>query len=109
MEIKFYNCTKENLLKVYSDYVNKVTENKEYTICTNILCVVKYTQPKTFANEFIKTDYKIITSTLKIRWDDGQSYIHKTPFVSFYTQNVDLSNIIKFAKMEDIVWNQDLK
>lgn len=109
MEIKFYDCTTENLLKVYSDYVKKVTEYKEHIICTNVLCVVKYTKPKTYADEYIETDYKIITSTLKISWNDGQNYTHKSPFISFYTQNVDLSNIIQFARMEDIKWKQNLK
>ena len=109
MEIKFYDNTTENLLNVYSDYVKKASDNKGHIICTNVLCVVKYTKPKTYANEYIETNYKIITSTLKIYYDDGQSYTHKTPFICFYTQNVDLSNIIQFARMEDIKWNQDLK
>ena len=104
MEIKFYDCTTENLLNVYSDYVKKVTEHKEHIICTNVLCVVKYTKPKTYADEYIETDYKIITSTMKIDWNDGSNYTHKTPFISFYTQNVDLSNVIQFARMEDIKW-----
>jgi flavoprotein len=104
MIIDFYECNKENLETVYAEYVKKVTENKGHVICTNILCVVKYTKPITYANEVIETDFKIITTPLCIEWCNGQNYIHKTPFVSFYTKNVDIKNVIKFAKMEDIVW-----
>ena len=89
---------------MYNEYVKKVVENKGHIICTNVLFVVKYTKPKTYADEVIETDFKIITTPLYIEWCDGQNYTHKTPFVSFYTKNVDIKNVIKFAKMEDIVW-----
>lgn len=104
MIIDFYECNKENLETVYEEYVKKVVENKGHIICTNVLCVVKYTKPKTYADEVIETDFKIITTPLYITWCDGQNYTHKTPFVSFCTKNVDIRNVIKFAKMEDIVW-----
>ena len=46
MEIKFYDCTDENLLKVYADYVKKVNDDHNCCICTNVLCMVNYVKPK---------------------------------------------------------------
>ena len=108
MNIQFYDCNKENLERVYADYVKKVTENKDYIICTNVICLVKYTKPKVTGrpDEFIETDYKLMTTPMLIEYCDGQNYTHKTPFISFYTKNVDIRNVFKFAKVEDIDWNQ---
>ena len=105
MELKFYDCNKENLEKLYADYMKKVTENKDYIICTNVICLVKYTQPKVYANEHIKTEYKLMTTPMQIRYCDGQNHTHKTPFISFCPKNVDIRNVFKFAKVEDIDWN----
>ena len=111
MEIKFYDCNQENLEKVYSEYVSKVTENKDYTICTNIICLVKYTKPKVTGrpDEFIQTDYKLMTTPMLICYCDGQNYSHKTPFISFWTKNIDIKNVLKFAKVEDIEWDKLIK
>ena len=46
-----------------------------------------------------------MTSTLQIKWNDGKCYVHKTPFIQFCFGNIDQSNVIKFARMEDIDWN----
>lgn len=107
MELQFYECNQENLEKLYADYVKKVTEDKGYTICTNIICLVNYSKPKVTGrpNEYIQTDYKIMTTPMLISYCDGQNYTHKTPFISFFTKNVDIRNVLKFAKLEDIDWN----
>ena len=41
MNIQFYDCNRENLERVYGDYVKKVTENKDYIICTNVVYLIK--------------------------------------------------------------------
>lgn len=107
MNIEFYDCTEEVLKSVYSEYVRKVTENKGHTICTNVLCVVKYTRPKVTGgpDEYIDTKYKFLVTPMLIQWDDGQSYSHKTPFISFWFKNVYMDSVIKFAKLEDINWD----
>ena len=48
MNIQFYDCNKENLERVYADYVKKVTDNKDYIICTNI--IVNFLQKITTKN-----------------------------------------------------------
>lgn len=106
MKLKFYKCNQENLEAIYGDYVKKITENKDYSICTNVLCVVNYKKPKTSGkpDEYIKTDYKIMTSVLQINYCDGQNFVHKQPFIGFWFKNVSKENVIAFAKMEDINW-----
>ena len=106
MELKFYDCTQENLEKVYAEYVKQVNDDHNCWICTNAICMVDWKKPKInngAPNVYIKTKYKLMTSTLLIRWNNGQSHIHKTPFIEFCFSNV--SNVIKFAKMEDINWD----
>ena len=74
MEIKFYDCNPETLEEVYADYVKKVKDDHNCCICTNVLCVVNYTKPKINngrPTEYVKTDYKIMTSTIIIKWNDG--------------------------------------
>lgn len=108
MEIKFYDCTDENLLKVYADYVKRVNDDHNCCICTNILCMVKYTKPKINCgnpSEYVKTPYKLMTSTLQIKWDDGKCHVHQTPFTAFWFGNVSQYAVIKFARMEDIDWD----
>ena len=46
MDLKFYDCTQENLEEVYADYVKKVKDDHNCCICTNVLCGVNYTKPK---------------------------------------------------------------
>ena len=106
MEIKFYDYNQENLEKVYADYVKKVNDDHNCCICTNVLCMVNYTKPKINngqPSEYISTKYKIMTSTLLIKWDDGECYVEQKPFTEFSFGNI--SNVIKFAKMEDIDWD----
>lgn len=107
MEIKFYDCTDENLLNVYKDYVKKVNDDHSCCICTNVLCMVNYTKPKINngrPSEYVSTPYKLITSTLLIKWANGENLITKTPYTSFSFGNISQPAIIKFAKMEDIKW-----
>ena len=106
MEIKFYDYNQENLEKVYADYVKKVNDDHNCCIRTNVLCMVNYTKPKINngqPSEYISTKYKIMTSTLLIKWDDGECYVEQKPFTEFSFGNI--SNVIKFAKMEDIDWD----
>ena len=108
MEIKFYDCTQENLEKVHADYVKRVQDDHSCSICTNVLCIAPYTKPKINngrPKEFIKTDYKIMTSTMLITWNDGSTLITKEPFVSISFGNISQYSIVKFARMEDIDWN----
>ena len=109
MEIKFYDCNPETLEEVYADYVKKVKDDHNCCICTNALCVVNYTKPKINngrPTEYVKTDYKIMTSTLLIKWNDGTCYDDQKPFTQFIFGNISNSSVIKFAKMEDIDWIQ---
>lgn len=109
MEIKFYDCNPETLEEVYADYVKKVKDDHNCCICTNVLCVVNYTKPKINngrPTEYVKTDYKIMTSTLLIKWNDGTCYDDQKPFTQFIFGNISNSSVIKFAKMEDIDWIQ---
>ena len=109
MDLKFYDCTQENLEEVYADYVKKVKDDHNCCICTNVLCVVNYTKPKINngrPTEYVKTDYKIMTSTLLIKWNDGTCYDDQKPFTQFIFGNISNSSVIKFAKMEDIDWLQ---
>ena len=109
MEIKFYDCNPETLEEVYADYVKKVKDDHNCCICTNVLCVVNYTKPKINngrPTEYVKTDYKIMTSTLLIKWNDGTCYDDQKPFTQFIFGNISNSSVIKFAKMEDIDWLQ---
>lgn len=109
MEIKFYDCTQENLEKVYADYVKKVNDDKDYSICTNIICMVEYTRPKINngnPKEFIKTRYKLMTSTLEISWKSGENLETKKPYTAFSFGNISQPSVIKFARMEDIDWDR---
>ena len=109
MEIKFYDCNPETLEAVYADYVKKVKDDHNCCICTNVLCVVNYIKPKINngrPTEYVKTDYKIMTSTLLIKWNDGTCYDDQKPFTQFIFGNISNSSVIKFAKMEDIDWIQ---
>lgn len=109
MYLKFYDYTQENLEEVYVDYVKKVNDDHNCCICTNVLCVVNYTKPKINngrPTEYVKTDYKIMTSTLLIKWNDGICYDDQKPFTQFIFGNISNSSVIKFAKMEDIDWIQ---
>lgn len=109
MEIKFYDCNPETLEEVYADYVKKVKDDHNCCICANVLCVVNYTKPKINngrPTEYVKTDYKIMTSTLLIKWNDGICYDDQKPFTQFIFGNISNSSVIKFAKMEDIDWIQ---
>lgn len=107
MELKFYDCTQENLEKVYADYVKKVDGNKNCRIQTNVVCMVNYKKPSCSGgpSEYIKTDYKLITSSVIIYWSDGYNVVDKKPFIGFWFQNVSQSGVIKFARMEDIDWD----
>lgn len=110
-KIKFYDCNQENLNKVYADYIKKVDGDETRCICTNVLCVVPYTQPKINngrPSEYIKTDYKMMTSTLLISWKDGAETINKKPYIQFNFGNISQSSIVKFARMEDINWDNIL-
>lgn len=108
MELKFYDCTQENLEKVYADYVKEVNDDHDCCICTNIICMVKWKKPKINCGAptlYIDTEYKLMTSTLQIEWDDGSCYTHQTPFTAFWFGNVSDTSVIKFARMEDIDWD----
>ena len=37
MDLKFYDCTQENLEEVYADYVKKVNDAHSCCICSNVL------------------------------------------------------------------------
>lgn len=107
MYIKFYDCTQENLEKVYEDYVKRVSDDHSCCICTNVLCMVNYTKPKINngnPSEYVKTPYKLMTSTLLISWNSGECFVHKKPFILFGFGNISQQAIIKFARMEDIKW-----
>ena len=99
--IRWVDYSYENLLKEYSEYVERINKDKRLNIVTNTLCLVKYTKPKINNGissqdrvEYIKTKNKIMTSTLLISYDK-------------YTKTFDFSfgNVTpeKFAKMEDIL------
>lgn len=68
--------------------------------------MVNYTKPKINngqPSEYISTKYKIMTSTLLIKWNNGSCYVEKKPFTQFSFGNI--SNVIKFSRMEDIDWD----
>lgn len=103
MEINFKDCTQENLENAYSEYVEKVKENKEHEICTNVLCIIKYKKPKINngrPNEYIPFEYKFMSTTLRIFWCDMEEIQH----VLFVFGNVPMNSVIKFAKVEDVEW-----
>ena len=108
MELKFIDCNQENLEKEYSDYVQRVTDDKECRICTNVIVMTKYQKPKINCgkpNMFIKSDYKLMTMPLQIQYENGENLNNKRSFINFIFNNISIENIIKFAKVEDIDWN----
>lgn len=99
-EIQWVDYSRENLLSEYADYVKQIEEDKDLKIITNVLCLAKYTKPKinnglahTDKSIYIKTNGKIMTSTLLIAYSEQYDEI----FFSF-------GNVlpIKFAKMESL-------
>ena len=109
MDIKFYDCTQDNLEKAYADYVKEVNDDHDCVICTNVLCMVKWKKPKINCGaptEYIETDYKLMTSALLIWWDSGESLEPQIPSTVFSFNNIYQDNVIKFARMEDIDWDE---
>ena len=98
LKIDWIDTTRENLLLAYKDYVEQVEKDKSLVIVTTILGLMPYKKPTTGVPKntiFVKRNYKIMTSVLKISWADNRI----TPEVSFAFMNGQPD---KFYKMEDI-------
>jgi hypothetical protein len=106
-KITWTDFSYENLLKTYPEYVKKIELDHEHIIVTNMLCLVNFTKPKlNWGNdktrehtEYIKSNYKIITQPVLIKWDNEMNRADRNPGVRFYCRNVEP---IKFAKVEDL-------
>ena len=99
MEITFYDCNIDNIKRVYIDYYRKIIDDKNCSICTNVLVKVKYSQPfvKGRITEYIKTDYKIMSTQIVLMWYNNQFYFKFT--------NVKVENIFAFARVDNIQWD----
>lgn len=98
LKIDWIDTTRENLLLAYKDYVEQVEKDKSLVIVTTILGLMPYKKPTTGVPKnaiFVKRNYKIMTSVLKIYWANNCI----TPEVSFAFMNGVPD---KFYKMEDI-------
>lgn len=106
--IEWIEYNKTNLLKTYADYIKQIEEspNKELQIVTNVLCAVAYKEPKPVGVDrrkpinIIKTNGKVMTSTLIIKYCSHMTTNGKVSGIEFIFGNV--SNIIKFCPMESL-------
>jgi hypothetical protein len=98
LKIGWIETTKENLMRTYVEYVEQVENDKSLMIITSVLGLMPYKKPKTGAPKntiFVKHEYKVMTSILKIFWDDNRL----TPEVCFAFMN---GKPDKFFRIEDI-------
>lgn len=98
MKIEWIDTNMENLMKVYNDYVKQIENDKSLTIVTSVIGLKHYKKPTTGVPKntiFIKTDYKIMTSVLKIYWANNLT----TPGMVFAFMNGEPD---KFYRIEDI-------
>ena len=98
LKIDWIDTTRENLLLAYKDYVEQVEKDKSLVIVTTILGLMPYKKPTTGVPKnaiFVKRNYKIMTSVLKISWANNCII----PGISFAFMNGQPD---KFYKMEDI-------
>lgn len=98
--INWKEYSQENLEKEYSDYIERIQKDHTLNIVTNVLCMVNYSKPKINNGinrdskvEYVNTRFKIMTSTLLIKYD---SYQEKVIFI------FGNCTPLKFFKMEDI-------
>ena len=106
--IQWTEYSRENLMKVYADYVKQIEEspNKELQIVTNVLCAVAYKEPKPVGVDrrkpinIIKTNGKVMTSSLIIKYGTHNTIQGEVSQVEFVFGNV--SNVIKFCPMENL-------
>ena len=98
MKIEWIDTNWENLISAYNDYVKQIEDDKSLTIVTSVIGLKPYKKPVTGAPKntiFIKTDYKIMTSVLKIYWADNIAI----PGISFAFMNGEPD---KFYRIEDV-------
>jgi hypothetical protein len=96
--INWIETTDENLMRAYTEYVEQVENDKSLMIVTSVLGLMPYKNPKTGVPKntiFIKHKYKVMTSVLKIFWNEDIS----TPEVCFAFMNGEPD---KFFRIEDI-------
>ena len=97
-KIDWIETTRENLMRAYAEYVERVENDKSLMIVTSVLGLMPYKKPKTGVHKntiFVKQEYKVMTSVLKICWADNRI----TPEVSFAFMN---GKPDKFYRVEDI-------
>ena len=97
-KIDWIETTRENLMRVYAEYVERVENDKSLMIVTSVLGLMLYKKPKTGVHKntiFVKQEYKVMTSVLKIYWADNLI----TPEVCFAFMNGEPD---KFYRVEDI-------
>lgn len=98
IKIGWIETTMENLMRAYAEYVKQVENDKSLMIVTSVLGLMPYKKPKTGVPKntiFVKHEHKIMTSVLKIFWDDNRL----TPEVCFAFMN---GKPDKFFRIEDI-------
>lgn len=98
IKIDWIETTRENLMHVYSEYVEQVENDKSLMIVTSVLGLIPYKNPKTNVAKntiFVKQKNKITTSVLKIFWNKD----NLTPEVCFAFMNGEPD---KFFRIEDI-------
>lgn len=99
--IDWIETTNENLMCAYDKYVKQIENDKSLMIVTSVLGLMPYKNPKTGVPEntiFVKHKYKIMTSVLKIFWNEN----NLTPKVGFAFMN---GKPDKFFRIEDIELN----
>ena len=98
LKIDWIETTRENLMRSYSEYVEQVENDKSLMIVTSVLGLMPYKNPTTGVPEntiFVKHERKIMTSVLKIFWDET----NLTPKVCFAFMN---GKPDKFYRVEDV-------
>jgi hypothetical protein len=98
MKIEWIDTNIVNLMRVYNDYVKQIENDKSLTIVTSVMGLKPYKKPTTGVPKntiFIKTDYKIMTSVLKIYWANNRTI----PGIAFAFMNGEPD---KFYRIEDV-------
>lgn len=98
MKIEWIDTNWENLMSAYNDYVKQIENDKSLMIVTSVMGLMPYKKPTTGVPKntiFIKTDYKIMTSVLKIYWENNIAI----PGISFAFMNGEPD---KFYRIEDV-------
>lgn len=93
--INWIDYNRENMLKEYSDYVEKIENDHELTIAFNMVCLVEPKKPsfnwRPEKVKYIKTKGRIVNTVIVMEW--------KNDSIVYYSRNF---HPIKFCRLENI-------